>query len=154
MNLRRPRGNVSTRLVVGIDPSTDAGRAKAFRYGAGECLIGAEKLHDGFPDLTGEYILTFHALELALKAFLAKCGLSNAALARKPYGHDLLKLYAEARARGLKVSVHKAAELLEWVNEYHDQGALLRYDFTETRELPSCATLFPIVKEILAESQA
>jgi len=86
--------------------------------------------------------------------FLANCGLSNAELARKPYGHDLLKLYAEARARGLKVSIHKAAELLEWVNEYHDQGALLRYDFTETRELPSCSTLFPIVKEILAASEA
>ena len=127
---------------------------KPFATELASASLAQRSLHDGFPDLTGEYILTFHALELALKAFLAKCGLSNAALARKPYGHDLLKLYAEARARGLKVSVHKAAELLEWVNEYHDQGALLCYDFTETRELPSCATLFPIVKEILAESQA
>ena len=93
MNLRRPRGNVSTRLVVGIDPATNVGRAKAFRYGGGECLYGAQKLHDGFPDLTGEYILTFHALELALKAFLAKCGMLNGALAKKPYGHNLRNLY-------------------------------------------------------------
>jgi hypothetical protein len=90
---------------------------------------------------------------LALKAFLAKGGLSNAVLAKKPYSQNLQSLYGEACKRGLKVSVHKVDELIEWINEYHDQGAPLRYDFTQTRELPSCSTLFPIVKEILAASK-
>jgi len=153
MNFRRPRGNVSTRLVVGIDPNTDEGRAKAFRNGAGECLFGAQKLNDGLGNLTGEYILTFHALELGLKAFLAKSGLSHSDLRKKPFQHNLLNLYDEACRRGLALSIHNARGHIEWINEYHDQGALIRYEFTQTRELPSCGTLFPIVEEVLAASK-
>ena len=153
MNLRRPRGNVTTRLVAGIDPATAEGRAKAFRLGAEECLGGAKKLHTGFPD-TGEYVLTFHSLELALKSFLAKGGVSDAALAKNPYGHNLQALYSEATKRGLKVSVPHVEAIIEWVNEYHDKGALLRYDFTQTRELPNCSTIFPIIEEILAASKS
>ena len=104
MNFRRPRGNVSTRLVVDIDANTDAGRAKGFRNGADECLWGAQKLNDGFASLTPEYILTFRALDLALKAFLAKSGLTNAELRKKPYCHNLNNLFAEACKRGLEVS--------------------------------------------------
>jgi hypothetical protein len=151
VNHRRPRGNVSTRLVLGIDPNTDEGRAKAFRNGAGECLIGALKLNDGLGNLTGEYILTFHALELGLKAFLAKSGLSNDKLRKKPFSHNLVNLYAEACKRGLSISLHQVDETIEWINEYHDQGAL-RYEFTQTRELPMCETLFPIVEAVLAAS--
>lgn len=153
MNFRRPRGNVSTRLVLGIDPNTDEGRATAFRYGAGECLLGARKLDEGMGNLTGEYILTFHALELGLKAFLAKSGLSNRALRTRPYRHNLLNLYDEACRQGLVLSIQDARNLIEWVNEQHDEDALIRYDFTKTRELPACATLFPIVEAVLAASK-
>lgn len=103
--------------------------------------------------MTGEYILTFHALELGLKAFLAKSGLSNDELRKKPFSHNLVNLYGEACKRGLSISLHKVEETIEWINEYHDQGALLRYDFAQTRELPMCATLFPIVQAILAASE-
>ena len=90
---------------------------------------------------------------MALKSFLAKCGLSNAALANRPYGHSLVALFAEACKRGLSVSSqHVAKDLIEWINEYHDKGALLRYDFTQTRELPNCSTIFPIITEILVAS--
>jgi hypothetical protein len=94
----RSKTSTHVRLTAGIDPSTDAGRAMALRFGAGECLTGAKKLDAGFPDLTGEYILTFHALELALKAFLAKSGVTNDEL-RKTYGHNLVELYKEACKR-------------------------------------------------------
>jgi hypothetical protein len=150
VNLKRPRGNVITRAVrFRIDPSTDTGRADAFAHGASECLRDAKKLHEIYLGGIGAFILTAHALELALKAFLARLGLSNGELARKPFGHDLVRLCAEARKRGLTLSTHQADALIQWINEYHDKGALLRYDFTETRELPNCDTLFPIVDEIL-----
>ena len=118
MNFRRPRGNVSTRLVVDIDPNTDEGRAKALRHGALECLLGAQKLNDGLGSLTGEYILTFHALELGLKAFLARSGLSDGVLRKKPFHHNLLNLYDEACRRGLVVSIHDARNLIEWINDF------------------------------------
>ena len=149
----RLRGSVSTRLVTGIDPKTDGGRAKAFLNGAGECLIGAKKLDDGFSNLTGEYILTFHALELALKSFLAKSGLTNQQLKRKPYGHNLVNLYAEAQTRGLSISLPDAEHLIKWSNEFHDGDAFVRYEFTITRELPMCAVLFPLIEEVLSASK-
>jgi hypothetical protein len=39
-----------------------------------ECLMAAIELDRGFSDRTGEYILTFYAIELGLKAFLIKRG--------------------------------------------------------------------------------
>ena len=149
----RPKESTHTRLVIGIDPNTNDGRSKAFRYGAGECLIGAQKLDAGFPDLTGEYILTFHALELGLKAFLAKHGLTNEQLRKKPFSHNLVNLYNEACKRGLSISLPNIEDTIAWINEYHDQGSLLRYDFTNARELPMCTTLFPIVEAILVASK-
>jgi hypothetical protein len=42
---------------------------------------------------------------------------------------------------------------IEWINEYHDKGALLRYDFENPRALPMCETLFPIVEAILVATK-
>ena len=53
---------------AGLDVSTAAGLAKALSIGASECLQAARDLDVGFSDLTGEYIVTFHAIELGLKA--------------------------------------------------------------------------------------
>jgi hypothetical protein len=148
-----PRGAVSTRLVVGLDPDTDEGRAKAFFNGAYECLIGAKKLDEGFSDLAGEYILTLHALELGLKSFLANVGMTDEELSRYPYAHNLENLYDEAARRGLAVSMPKARNFVEWLNVCHDRGALLRYDFMHARELPMCKVIFPIIEKILTASR-
>ena len=61
--------------------------------GASECLMAAMELDRGFSDRTGEYIVTFHAIEFGLKAFLIKCGVPEWGLREKPYGHDLVCLY-------------------------------------------------------------
>lgn len=148
-----PQTPTTTRLVIGIDPNTPAGRSKAFRNGAGECLQGAMKLNAVFQDLTPAYIITFHALELALKAFLAKNGLTNDQLRKNPFGHNLENLYGEACKHGLLLSIPNVVGTIEWINEYHDKGALLRYDFENMRELPMCETLFPIVEAILVASK-
>jgi hypothetical protein len=39
---------------------------------------------------------TLHAIELGLKAFLAKSGLTEAQLSKNPYGHDLVFRGSEA----------------------------------------------------------
>jgi hypothetical protein len=98
--------------------------------------------------LPDRQILAFHALELALKAFLAKHGLTRKTLRNKPYAHDLDRLYSDAVQRGLSLPAH-SKELIAAVNEYHS-AHIIRYEFTTTRRLPTCAKLFPIVEAILA----
>ena len=151
-SLRRPRGAVTTRVVLNIDAGTDAGRTKAFCYGARECLDGARILNSSSPYSTGEYILTFHALELALKAFLAKSGMSNDELRGRHFRHSLDNFHEEALRRDLSISTYKATELIESVNEWHEK-ALVRYEFTKNRELPMCDCLFPLIEEILTASR-
>ncbi len=134
-----------------IDPDTPAGLCKAFRIGADICLTGAKKLHAASPgwDLPDRQILAFHALELALKAFLAKHGLTREKLRKKPYGHDLDRLYSDAVKRGLPPPP-RGKELIAAINEYHNVH-IIRYEFATTRTMPTCKSLFPIVEAILAE---
>jgi hypothetical protein len=144
-NHSRNRGNVVTRVAT-HDLDTDEGRGKAFRQLAGECLGGAQALSAHYPHSIGQYILTAHALELALKAFLAKTGFSDKQLRKKPLGHNLAKLYEAASKQGLSLSVYGASTNIQWMGEYH--SAPLRYEY-RTRELPSCNVFFPIVEVIL-----
>jgi hypothetical protein len=143
-------GDTVTWLSNDIDPNTPAGLCEALGFGAEICLTGARKLDASSPrwDLPDRQILTFHALELALKAFLAKHGLTRKALRNKPYVHDLDRLYSDAVQRGLSLPAH-SKELIAAINEYHSTH-IIRYEFTTTRILPTCRTLFPIVEAILA----
>jgi hypothetical protein len=143
-------GDTVTWLSNDIDPNTPAGLCKALRSGAEICLTGAKKLDELSPgwDLPDRQILAFHALELALKAFLAKHGLTRETLRNKPYGHDLDRLYSDAVQRGLLPLPH-SKKLIAAVNEYHN-AHIIRYEFATTRTVPRCAMLFPIVEAILA----
>src|SRR5262245_52004010 len=120
---------------LSVDTSTPEGLAAVFADGAGECLWAAQYLDKGVPDLTGEYILVFHAVELGLKAFLIRQGVAEEDLRRPPYGHDLVKLYEDAKARGLSLQSPEAdAKVwLEWINEWHNKGVRIRYDFASWR---------------------
>jgi HEPN domain-containing protein len=143
-------GDAVTWLSNDIDPNTPAGFCKALRRGAEICLTGAKTLDASSSgwDLPDRQILAFHALELALKAFLAKHGLTRETLRNKPYGHDLDRLYSDAIQRGLSPPP-RSKELIAAVNEYHNTH-IIPYEFATTRTVPTCATLFPIVEAILA----
>jgi hypothetical protein len=102
-------------------------------------------------DSIGKYILTAHALELGLKAFLAKHGVTKKELSSD---YRLDRLYREAVHYGLDLSfIPEVVHTISWVNKFHNQGALLRYD-AGTRELPQCDTLFPIIDAVLDASTA
>jgi hypothetical protein len=143
-NHARNRGNIIARVPIGIDLNTDEGRCKAFHQLARECLGGAKTIAAGYPQSIGEYILTAHALELGLKAFLAKFGVPNETL-RNTFGHNLLMLHEEACKRGLSISAANAKSDIEWIGEYH--SAPLRYDFRKC-ELPASERLFQIVEAV------
>jgi hypothetical protein len=119
--------------------------------GAGELLADARLLLENkfASSRTGNYIITFHAIELALKAFLIARGFTEKELKGKSFGHDLNKLYAAAKARGLKLETPNADELITWSNEWHSEGVKIRYQFAEQRTLPLCDALGPIASEII-----
>lgn len=138
----------TVRLASGIDPSTPEGLSRAFARGASECFIAAEVLDTRFADTTGEYILLLHCIELALKAFMIKCGMTEAVLRKKHFGHDLVRLYEAAEQHGLQLNAPDI-ELIRWVNEWHNDGVKIRYEFGTPRALPMCEVLLPIAAKIL-----
>ena len=86
------RGNVTTYLPLSeLDHSTAEGLSKNYFYVALGYRNDAKILHERDPQFggLGKYMLAFHALEVGLKPFLAKKGLSEKELSRRPFGHDL-----------------------------------------------------------------
>jgi hypothetical protein len=127
------------------DVSTPAGIASAYKTLAAEISQAARSMP--FPDSVAQHIVVFHAIEVALKGYLVHSGLTEKKL-KNEFSHDLEKLFAEAKARGLIVNVAHADELIAWCNEYHKYG-LIRYDIDSFRELPMCEAIFPIVDAIV-----
>jgi hypothetical protein len=150
-NFRHAASSATRLPPIGLDLSTPDGLAKAVAIGAADCLKCAIALdNSGFSDLTGEYILTFHAIELGLKAFLIKHGMFEKDLSRKPYGHNLVCLFGAAKERGLSLNIPDVDDMLTWINEWHNDGVKIRYRFDTVRELPMCCTIFPLAEAILA----
>jgi hypothetical protein len=145
-------------LVAEADfPKTSAGRCKAFLALARSCLEDARKLDDLSKVSNGGYILIAHALELSLKAFLARHKLSEKALRKPPYSHDLDSLYDKAVELGLTLSIPYAKEIIAWVNEYHSRGDPIRYALryaASSRTLPAGPVVFEIIDAILLAATA
>jgi hypothetical protein len=147
-NHARNKGNLITKITT-FDLSTDRGRSGAFHLIAHDCLRGAQALHANSPNSSGEYILTAHALELALKAFLAKFSFSDKQL-EKSFRHNLAKLYEESRKLGLSILPDGAETNIQWIGEYH--SGPLRYEYEST--LPPCDAFFDLVESVLAASKS
>lgn len=90
-------------------------------------LERAEEFYEAFCQLPpvgprGEswprYFLFCHAIELALKAFLARFGVSPPKLEKRPFGHDIDSLMTEALARGLNIGSLAVSEIRQ-LNEAH-----------------------------------
>jgi len=136
----RAQASTATGLVLG-SPSLD----QAYHAVAAELLHCAKKLDETLSDLTGEYILLMHSSELGLKAYLAKNGFGQNAL----YGHNLVDLLSKAKQHGLTLKYTNADQTITWLNEWHNDRAKIRYDFSSTRVLPMCRQLFPLIEEII-----
>jgi hypothetical protein len=90
-------------------------------------LADAQSLQDGWSDRTGQFIITFHAIELGLKAYLISVGKTEKELERRPFGHDLVALYDAALAGGMVLNTPHARDLIEWINEWHCHDVKIRY---------------------------
>ena len=161
------RGRMTTSLPPeGINRNTQDGLSNTYSIIAGECLDDAKRLHKVLPDpdTTGKYIITCHALEVSLKAFLVRHGLTEIQLSRAPYGHNLNNLYNSSLKKGLRLrlsglSPSDVKEAIELFNRYHyeykedglhDEALryALRYD-AGLKVLPSCGVLIDIIEGVL-----
>ena len=64
-------------------PFDPEGLSRVYAPGADECLMDADRLDEGMSNLTGQHIITFHAIELAL---------SKSFLIEREAAHHLLRL--------------------------------------------------------------
>jgi hypothetical protein len=153
------RGSVVTWLVPDF-PNTPEGLCGQFCAIADFCLEDAKNLDAFYKGWAtpAEYILIAHALELSLKAFLAKHGLKEEEL-RNNFGHNLDKLYETASVdHGLNLSsIPDAKRFITWVNEYHSRGDPIRYALryaAKTRIMPEGRIVFEIIAAILLAAGA
>jgi hypothetical protein len=161
------RGNVTTYLPLSdLDHSTPEGLSKAYFNIALGFRNDAKILHERDPQFggPGKYLLAFHALEVGLKSFLAKKGLSGKDLSGRPFGHDLTALYEEAARRGLDLRrAHDVRATIVHANRYHYKSEAqaevegeddrviyyaLRYD-AGLKVLTSCGALLEVISDIL-----
>ncbi len=154
MATNNPGTSTATRLPpLNVDVSTPQGLAHAYAIGAGECLKDAQVLQEQtFSDRTGHYIITLHAIELGLKAFLISKGYTEEILSSRPFGHDLVELLKAAIAKGMVLTTPKADALIACVNEWHCKDVKIRYEFTKERSLPMCKVLIPLATEIIQKT--
>jgi hypothetical protein len=152
----RPAVHSVTQLPpFGRDLSTPDGKSWLYRIEAGRCVSAANTLADHHPyrNETPHYIILFHAIELALKAFLINTGIDEGKLGKSPYRHDLCALYREAVGRGMNLASPDAEGLIRWINEWHCVGVKIRYEFATDRDLPACGVLSPLAQEIIEASE-
>jgi hypothetical protein len=157
------RGNLVTYLPLDVDRASPDGLSKTYHFLARQYLADAEVLHGHEShESLGKYLLACHALELALKSFLAKNGFSEGRLSKLPFGHDLTALRKEAS----RLDLHRTQiDTIDHFNKYHykfEQKSddpeqpddlvrltyALRYE-AGPKVLSSCGTLIDVVRAIL-----
>lgn len=76
-----------------------------------------------------KYYLLGHALELYLKSFLMKQGVPLSTLKKKPYSHNISRLLAEAKAKGIERHFRISPELVTDIDEFSSFYAAKGYEY-------------------------
>jgi hypothetical protein len=121
--------------VSGPDLDTAEGLAKGLSHIAKDFLtVGKLPAPDtsGFPT----YFLLYHAIETALKAYLASTGMTNREL--QSLGHDIKAIAAEAEQRGFTLHADEKMVLNAFECDDLDPSIAMRYFYFGS---PSCPTV-------------
>ncbi|MBC3875371.1 hypothetical protein [Undibacterium flavidum] len=101
--------------------------AQGYLIAAQGMLAGARPLGEILP--IPNFALTLlcgHACEAALKSLLAYNGIIARTLSRRPYGHDLLKLWDETERSGFNL-INPRPDWISQLNRVYDNPFHLRY---------------------------
>ena len=94
---------------------------------AEEYLAACKRLEPQPPCDWARYLLTGHAVEVALKAHLLARGMTIETLRSRDFGHNLAALLAEATAKGLPPLSADVERHIGYLAEVHDKPYLTRY---------------------------
>jgi len=89
-----------------------------------------------------------HSIELMLKAFLIAHGVQEAALARKPYGHDLATLMRDARSFGLELTQDQIESIDHLALSYGKQPYVFRYPTLGKKNLNFFHLMLELVEDV------
>jgi hypothetical protein len=118
--------------------------ARAFISDA-ETLLEANSQGTGAsPFSAPTYYLLCHAMELALKGYLASCGVPMSKLKSK-IGHDLKKALSHAQKRGFVPADDRFVELVECLGPSHLDHSF-RYRNTNPLHLPALTVAMEAIK--------
>lgn len=114
---------------------------------ADEFFQAFKDLPVGSPPSWPRYFMLCHAIELALKAYLASRGKKIADLKKNPFGHDLKNLLTEAINSGLSIGPLARGEI-EQLNEAHTKF-WHRYPKTDSKPVLIIDCYPPYVAELI-----
>jgi hypothetical protein len=103
-------------------------------------ILQSQRQQDDLQGAFPIYFLYSHSVELFLKAFLRLHGVEAAALAKKPYGHDLENLFKACMGYGLDLSEADkqfVAALLPLITPGHNDYLYRYFDKSFTTADPS-----------------
>lgn len=95
-----------------------------------------------------ELMIYAHAIELLMKAFMRKAGVSNQQLRRK-YGHNLPRLWKDCRNAGMKTKWWKRLEAVIRALDFHISRQDFRYYETGSIPFPSLKVVHDTAEELL-----
>lgn len=103
-------------------------------------------------------MLIAHAIELYLKAWLSEKGVTTQELRRRPYGHDLTTLFAEAKTRGLiepaRPPQQSFQDMIESFAEHHGDYSFRYPDSGWTYNVPQMDIVFDVLNDFDAQISA
>jgi len=117
--------------------------ARYLFYGVKFLCQGGHEVVNACAHLAGQ------SLECLLKAYLSKKGIGVNTLKRKPYRHDLKKLWEEAVDNGLEVSKQPPVWCLI-LNQTHNEPYYLRYPIgINGFSVPACSQMLDELSKLI-----
>jgi hypothetical protein len=122
-----------------------------------ELLIDHEFRSDGSRDSVffAIYNVLGFAVELYLKAFLAKSGMADSELWTRQYGHDLQRLFEEAKKRGFDVRLPEMVAIVDLLSAGHGSyGYRYVHDGSDLTYFQSLPLVLLVLRDVHASMQS
>jgi len=136
-------------LVAGADLDTAEGRAKGLSHIAEDFLtVGKLPAPDtsGFPT----YFLLYHAIEAALKSYLARTGMTDREL--RKLRHDIKVIAAEAEQRGFTLHADEKMVLNAFECGDLEPSVAMRYFYFGSPSCPTVENLTCVAEAIVSRA--
>jgi hypothetical protein len=134
--------------VAGLDPDTPEGRAAGLLHIAKEFLSVGNLASDTYS--FAKYFLVYHAIETALKAYLARSGMTERKLEK--LGHDIMRITAKAERRGFTLRADEKTVLNAFECSNFKPSVAMRYKYFGSPSCPTFENLMYVADAIVSRA--